>query len=96
MFVTFIDFSHKSTFVVFVNLTTIDILVLLSWIPASKEFFEKKNLYYQTLQFLSLKVGLPFLWISVVAQISVLLQKLNVVLPPVPVGVNYFLFYGRS
>ena len=35
MFVTFINFfsSHKST------LTTIEILVLSSWIPASKEFY---------------------------------------------------------
>ena len=36
MFVTFINFffiSHKST------LTTIEILMLSSWIPASKEFF---------------------------------------------------------
>ena len=40
MFVTFIDFSHKSTFVIFVNLTTIEIVLLLSWIPASKEFIE--------------------------------------------------------
>ena len=45
MFVTFINFffffSHKST------LTTIEILVLSSWIPASKEFLEEnmdKNL----------------------------------------------------
>ena len=43
MFVTFIDFSHKSTFAIFVNLTTIEILVLLSWIPASKEFLCKNS-----------------------------------------------------
>ena len=39
MFVTFINFffsGHKST------LTTIEILVLSSWIPASKEFLLKK------------------------------------------------------
>ena len=41
MFVTFIDFSYKSTFAIFMNLTTIEILVLLSWIPASKEFLEE-------------------------------------------------------
>ena len=46
MFVTFIDFfiSHKST------LTTVEILVLSSWIPASKEFcfyflFRKRSFF---------------------------------------------------
>ena len=77
-------------------MNTFQITYHLAGIEMPFSYFGKMNQCYQTLQFLSLKVGLPFLWISVVAQISVLLQKLNVVLPPVPVGVNYFLFYGRS
>ena len=43
MFVTFITiffFSNGSS-----NLTTIEILVLLSWIPASKEFISSKHLF---------------------------------------------------
>ena len=60
MFVTFINFffffsSHKST------LTTIEILVLSSWIPASKEFFYKMICHFffkqQFFLFLQLKTA---------------------------------------
>ena len=53
MFVTFITISFFFFFFSsdrYSNLTTIEILVLLSWIPASKEFFQKHYIFLMYLR----------------------------------------------